>query len=527
MFHQPFSHRPSADWPRLLSKLNNYIPVRHRDVLTSDGRLRLRVLLSGATTCLLLLTVGGIATMNTGKMISVAGDHSVHMDQLASLEPASGAALEVIDAQHDPVAAERLAAAQKRLQRYKRDDEENTDTVAQASDEYAALAQMQTPAVENGPREDVLKIGKGDTLGGLLQRAGLDSQEAHNAVEAMKGHVDVRGLKVGQTVRVRYEENNDQQFASLQMDMDAIRSVSLTRDGGSDLGFKAATEEKEVLKKIEARRTEIENSLYGSALKAGLPRSIVAEAIRVYSYDVDFQRDVRRGDSIEVLYEQYETEDGHQVKTGDVLMARINVGGVIKTAYRYETKDGRVDFFTEDGKSLRKALMATPIDGARISSGFGMRKHPVLGYSKMHKGMDFAAPTGTPIFAAGDGTIEKAGRFSSYGNYVKIRHTGSTRTAYAHLSRFAKGITPGTRVKQGQVIGYVGTTGRSTGPHLHFEVIENGVQINPRKMKTQQGESLKGPELASFKEHMRKLDGQYAALTRSLKMAFAMPPAVN
>ena len=175
-------------------------------MLTTDGRLRLRVLLSGATTCLLLLTATGIATMNTGKMLSVADD-GVHMDQLASLEPASGAALEVIDAQHDPVAAERLAAAQKRLQRYKRDDEDNTDTVEQASDEYAALAEMQTPVVENGPREDVLKIGKGDTLGGLLQRAGLSSQDAHNAVEAMKGHYNPRDLKIGQTVRLRYDQD--------------------------------------------------------------------------------------------------------------------------------------------------------------------------------------------------------------------------------------------------------------------------------------------------------------------------------
>lgn len=530
MFHQPFSHRPSTNWPRLLSKLNSYVPVRHRDVLTRDGHLRLRVLLSGATTCLMLMTVTGITAMNTADMMSSPNNSSVRMDQLASIEPASGVALSVVDGQHDPVAAERLAAAQKRLQRYKREGDLDTDTVEQAQAEYTALAQAQTPvAVENGPREDVLKIGKGDTFGALLQRAGLSSVDAHNAVESMKGHYDPRALKVGQTVRLRYDQDADgaYQLASLQMDVDAIRSVNLTRDVSTETGFKAATEEKEVLKKIEARRTEIENSLYGSALKAGLPRSIVAEAIRVYSYDVDFQRDVRRGDSIEVLYEQYETEDGHQVKTGEVLMARINVGGVIKTAYRYETKDGRVDFFTEDGKSLRKAIMMTPIDGARISSGFGVRKHPVLGYTKMHKGMDFAAPTGTPIFAAGDGTVEKAGRFSSYGNYVRIRHTGSTKTAYAHMSRFAKGITPGTRVKQGQVIGYVGTTGRSTGPHLHFEVIENGVQVNPRNVKTQQGEPLKGTELAAFKEEIRKIDGQFAELTRSMKMAFAPQAAVN
>lgn len=523
-----FSPHSTPDWQALLNKLNGYVPVRHRHVLTREGHLRLRVLLSGATTAMLLLTAGGIATMNAADIVAHGTSHG-RMQQLASVEPASGAALEVVNGQHDPVAIERLAAAQKRLQRYKRDEE--TDTVAQASAEYAALATaaQEEIADPDAPHEEIIKIGKGDTFGEVLQRAGLSPVEVHNAAEVIKKHYDPRALKLGQTVRLRYDRAEDAagaQLASLAMEIDAVRSVNLSRDD-SALGFKAEIDEKEILRKVEARRADIETSLYGSALKAGLPRAVVADAIRVYSYDVDFQRDVRRGDSMEVLYEQYETEDGRQVKTGDILMARINVGGVVKTAYRYETKDGRVDFFTEDGKSMRKALMKTPIDGARISSGFGVRRHPVLGYTKMHKGMDFAAPTGTPIYAAGDGTIERAGRFSSYGNYVSIRHNGATKTAYAHMSRFAKGITPGTRVKQGQVIGYVGTTGRSTGPHLHFEVIENGVQVNPRNMKTQQGESLKGTELAHFKDQIRRIDSQFASLTRGMKMASVSQAAVN
>lgn len=522
MIHHRLSHKPTIGWQSLLSKLNFYVPLRHRDVLTRDGRLRLRYLLSGTTTCLLLLTGAGIATINTAEMIISSGD--ARMEELAALEPASGDVLEVIDGQHDPVAVERLAVAQKRMHRYKRDEE--TDTVAQASEEYASLSQAANRDAD-GSREDVFRIGKGDTLGGLLQRAGLSSVDAHNAVAAMKKHYDPRALKPGQVVRLRYDQaESGYQLASLQMDVDAVRSVSLQRTDDVD-GFKCVTQEKEILKKVAARRTEIQTSLYGSALKDGLPRSVVAEAIRVYSYDVDFQRDVRRGDSLEVLYEDYETEDGHQVKTGDILMARINVGGVVKTAYRYESKDGRVDFYTEDGKSMRKAIMMTPIDGARISSGFGMRRHPVLGYSKMHKGVDFAAPTGTPIYAAGDGTVEKAGRFSSYGNYVRIRHTGATKTAYAHMNRFAKGITPGVRVKQGQIIGYVGTTGRSTGPHLHFEVLNGNTPVNPRNVKTQQGEALKGSELAMFKDQIRKLDSQFSNLTRSMKMASASQAAVN
>lgn len=524
-----FSQPEFNPWQRLLCRLNGYVPVRHRDVLTREGKLRFRYVLSGVSTCLMLMTAGGIATMNAAEMVSQSRTGSGRMAQLAMIEPAAAplpSAIEELSPEHDVDAAERLAAAQKRLQRYKKAGE--TDTVASAAEEYASL--MQAPAEMDGPREETVEIGKGDTLGKLLQRAGLSSTDAHNAVAVMKEYYDPRNLKLGQKVHLRYDQNDQGggiQLASLRMDVDPVRSVSLERDPASEQGFKGSTVEKEVLKTFAARRTEIENSLYGSALKDGLPRAIVAEAIRVYSYDVDFQRDVRRGDSLEVLYEQYETEDGHQVKTGDILMARINVGGQSKVAYRYETKDGRTDFFTADGKSLRKAIMMTPIDGARISSGFGMRRHPVLGYSKMHKGMDFAAPTGTPIYAAGDGTVEKAGRFSSYGNYVRIRHTGATKTAYAHMNRFAKGVTPGVRVKQGQVIGYVGTTGRSTGPHLHFEVLENGVQVNPRNVKMQKGEPLKGTELASFKDHVRKLDDQFSDLTRSLKMASYEAPKVN
>lgn len=504
--------------------------VRQRDVLTREGRLRARyVLAGGVSACIMMASLGGVAASVLSSSIPSSSQQAM---QMAALAPAAGpasaaSALIIEDGAHDPVAVERLAAAQKRLQRYKRADQ--TDTVEHASQEYQSLAQAQTEELP-ATREDVIEIGKGDTLGGILQKkAGLSGAEAYNAVQAMREFYDPRHLKPGQKLMVRYDRDQEQggyQFASLRMDIDPVKSVSLEKTGAES--FSSAMQEKEVKKAVVARRAEIETSLYGSALKADFPRSVVADAIRIYSYDVDFQRDIRRGDSIEALYERYETEDGHVVKSGDVLMARINVGGIIKTAYRYESKDGTSDYYTEDGKSLRKAIMMTPIDGARISSGFGMRKHPVLGYSKMHKGVDFAAPTGTPIFAAGDGVIEKASRFSSYGNYVKIRHTGGMKTAYAHMSRYGKGITPGVRVKQGQIIGYVGTTGRSTGPHLHFEVMVDGVQVNPRNIKAQNGEPLKGAELAAFKEQVRRIESQYKNLTRTMEMASAdRIPAVN
>jgi len=201
------------------------------------------------------------------------------------------------------------------------------------------------------------------------------------------------------------------------------------------------------------------------------------------------------------------------------LFANIKTNGREKPIYRFEMDNGRVDYFGPDGTSIRKTLMKTPIDGARISSGFGYRRHPVLGYNKLHKGMDFAASTGTPIYAAGDGTVTYAARKGSYGNYISIRHNSKLGTAYAHLNKFKKGIRKGSVVKQGDVIGYVGTTGRSTGPHLHYEVLVNGVQVNPRSVKLPTGETLSGSELARFKSMVRSVDQEYASLTKGLKYA--------
>lgn len=527
MLHHRISKTVLRESHALVRRLG--LPVRQRDLLTREGNLRLRYVAAGSlSTVILLAGLSGMLGMTV--LSSSLPSSAPQASQMAALAPAAGsqtsvAALIVEEGARDPVAVERMAAGQKRLQRYKR--AEQTDKVEQASQEYESLAESKDAELPLS-REDVIEIGKGDTLGGVLQKAGLSGTDSHNAVQAMREHYDPRHLKPGQKLHLRFdrdEQNSGYQFASLRMDIDPVKTVNLQKTGAET--FASSLQEKEVKKAVVARHTEIETSLYGSALKADFPRAIVADAIRIYSYDIDFQRDLRRGDSIEVLYERYETEDGHVVKTGDVLMARINVGGIIKTAYLYESKDGRTDYFTEDGKSLRKAIMMTPIDGARISSGFGMRKHPVLGYSKMHRGVDFAAPTGTPIFAAGDGVVEKASRFSSYGNYVRIRHTGGMKTAYAHMSRYGKGITPGVRVKQGQIIGYVGTTGRSTGPHLHFEVLVNGAAINPRNIKVEKGEPLQGSDLAAFKEQVRRLDNQYRGLTRTLEMASARIPAVN
>lgn len=277
--------------------------------------------------------------------------------------------------------------------------------------------------------------------------------------------------------------------------------------------------EKELFPKLYARKTRIETSLYGSAARANIPSAVIAEMIRIYSWNIDFQRDIRSGDKIEVLYEAFETEDGEFARYGNVLFASLNVGNRDYPIYRFEMDDGRVDYFEPDGISIRKTLMKTPVDGARISSGFGMRKHPVMGYSKMHKGMDFAAPTGTPIYAAGDGVVERAGRNGSFGNYVRIRHNSKLKTAYAHLHRIKSSVSKGSRVRQGQIIGYVGTTGRSTGPHLHYEVLLNGEQVNPRSVNLPTGEQLAGQQLKRFKLQQGQTHQQYVSLGQGLKFA--------
>src|SRR5581483_1646245 len=239
----------------------------------------------------------------------------------------------------------------------------------------------------------------------------------------------------------------------------------------------------------------------------GLPVGLIGDLIKALSYDVDFQRDIHQGDSFEVMYERYDNENGDLAKSGRLLYASLMLGGKPKSIYYYE-RDGDGEYYTPDGVAVRKSLLKTPVDGAKITSGYGMRVNPILGYSMMHQGVDFGAPIGTPIFAAGNGTIEEIGEKNGYGNYIKLRHNSSYETAYAHISRFASGMKRGTKVKQGQVIAYVGETGRATGPHLHFEVLINGQHVNPSTVKTVAADKLAGTDLKAFRAQVASIDRQ-------------------
>jgi murein DD-endopeptidase MepM/ murein hydrolase activator NlpD len=252
---------------------------------------------------------------------------------------------------------------------------------------------------------------------------------------------------------------------------------------------------------------QVETSLYASALELGATDREIEALADAFAYDVDFQRDVQPGDHFELVFERYYDDEGNTVRTGDLLFVSLETRRGVRNFYAFMAPgDSRLDWYDADGKSARRFLMKTPINGARLSSGFGMRRHPILGYSRMHRGTDFAAPSGTPILAAGEGTVVSAGPYGGYGNYIRIRHANGYETAYAHLSRYARGVRSGTRVRQGQVIGYVGTTGRSTGPHLHYEVSLRGRQVNPMSLRVATGRTLSGRALELFTIERDRID---------------------
>jgi murein DD-endopeptidase MepM/ murein hydrolase activator NlpD len=382
----------------------------------------------------------------------------------------------------------------------------------------ARLAKAALPLRQRSTEQ--VTVRRGDTLIDILNRAGIAQAEAHAAVQSLRTVYDPRHLRAGQELLIRAEDESagTRRLIGLDFDLDFDHAVRVTR--GADGRYATAKVDRPQRRDLVHRAGIIDDSLYVSAERAALPHEVIIGLIKLFSWDVDFQRDVRRGDQFETLFEVVSLEDGSaDVRGGELLYAALSIDGRLFEGYRFELPDGRVAYFDRSGKSLRKFLMRTPIDGARLSSGFGMRRHPILGYTLMHKGVDFAAPTGTPIYAAGDGRVEVAKRNGGYGKYVRIRHTGEYSTAYAHMSRFAKGIAPGRRVRQGQVIGYIGTTGRSTGPHLHYEVLRDNAQINPLKIKQAANQQLAGADLERFRAEVARIDRLRADPPRGTQLA--------
>lgn len=371
------------------------------------------------------------------------------------------------------------------------------------------------------PIERHVKVGSGDTLMDVLMRAGVEVADATLAIDALKDVFNPRALKAGQKVSVTFEKPDHGfgigGFHKISLNADPIREVMAKR--GDDGGFEGIEAKRQVSRQIAHSSGAIKSSLFESAQNAGIPVPIIIAMIKALSYDVDFQRDIQAGDSFDVMFEGFYDTKGKLVRHGEMLFAGINLGGRPIAMYRHETSGGSVEYFNDKGESIKKALLKTPVDGAKITSGFGLRNHPILGFTKMHKGVDFGVPTGTPIQAAGDGMVEMAGLNGAYGNYVRIRHGNNYGTAYAHMSRIAPGIKAGKPITQGQIIGFVGTTGRSTGPHLHYEVLAGNAQVNPLSVKMPTNVKLAGRDMDRFRLSKRETDTLLAKIPPATRIA--------
>ena len=356
-----------------------------------------------------------------------------------------------------------------------------------------------------------VEVNRNETLSGVLQDQGIDIVEVALAVEQINDVFDLRTLRAGQEIILELEElrsniETEEQAPrhlkkiSFQPSIDQIVNLDVNDKGD----FVASVEKIALDDTFIKAKGKIENSFYESMIRAGVTDNVTLQLIAALSFVVDFQRDIQPGNKFEVLYQAY-TKDSEIIKGRIPAYVKLQMKGETVEIYVVENADGSLAYYHGNGENVKKGLLRTPINGARISSGFGNRIHPVLGYSKMHTGVDFAAPTGTPIYAAGDGKIVRIGPFSTYGNYVKVFHNNTYQTAYAHISRFANGMRVGSQVRQGQVIAYVGMTGRATGPHLHFEVLKFGKQINPINAKFNIIRKLQGSQLAAFNTRKAKI----------------------
>ena len=347
------------------------------------------------------------------------------------------------------------------------------------------------------------KIKPGETFDKILESYLIEKTEIVKIKKSLQKKTNLNKLNTRQIIQFTLDKTNNK-IKEFSFQISNTQKINLTRDITNDL-FNERILSIKLNKNIIYKENIILQSLYKAANDENIPANIIIEFAGIYGFQVDFQRDIRKQDKFQIMYELFLNDKNEIVETGEILFANLKLSGQDNNLYYFD-KEGSEGHYDKNGKSVKKALMKTPINGARLSSPFGMRKHPIDGYNKMHRGTDFAAPTGTPIMASGDGIVKKAGWCGGGGNCVKIKHNSTYQTIYAHMSKFARGIKPGVRVKQGQTIGYVGSTGKSTGPHLHYEVIVNGKKVNSQKLKLPSGKILKGNERKLFETKKIKLD---------------------
>ena len=348
------------------------------------------------------------------------------------------------------------------------------------------------------------KISSSETFDKILNNYSIPNEEINQIKKKLNSDYNINNLEPNLEIKITIDQSNNKKITSFLFPVSRTEKIQLTRNLDNNL-FEKKTIITNLNKKIIFKEGKITQSLYKTAIDLKVQPNVIIEFARIYGFQVDFQRDIRKNDNFQIMYEVFEDDDGKIFETGNIIFADLKLSGKNNALYYFEKK-GSEGHYDENGKSVEKALMKTPINGARLSSAFGMRKHPIDGFNKMHRGTDFAAPMGTPIMASGSGLITRARWCGGGGNCIKIKHNSTYETIYAHMKNFARGIKEGIRVKQGQIIGYVGSTGKSTGPHLHYEVVVNGKKVNSQKLKLPSGKTLKGKEREIFEVEKIKLD---------------------
>ena len=403
------------------------------------------------------------------------------------------------------------ALALNQIKSYAKTKENNFNSFLE-SNEFSNIKESVFENIKSPYKEYNYTVKNNDTLEKVLKNFNINSTEINNLIsEIVKKKLT--NISPGAQIQVvTKEEKTNKKIISLFYTIDAITSVEVKRNKDE---FDVSKIILELNRKEIVLSNTIKKNLYSAAVEVGIEPNIIVEFANMYGFEVDFQRDIRRGDKFEIYYEQYTDENNIVRNTGKIIYASMFVNNKELSLYnfKFNNKDG---YYDVDGKSVIKTLMKTPINGARLSSSFGLRKHPILGYNKLHQGTDFAAPKGTPIMASGSGIVQRAQKYKGYGNFVAIRHNSTYVTAYGHMSKYGRGIKKGVRVNQGQIIGYVGSTGMSTGPHLHYEVIKNGKRINSQRLKLPTGKILNNEARNKFEIERIKIDVKLAQLRKNI-----------
>ena len=400
-------------------------------------------------------------------------------------------------------------AASNLVENKNQNESKNFESVINTRD-FSNLSEFFISKINSPYKEIKYLIKNNDSVEKILKKLDINSNDIKIISNKLKKE-KLTNIYAGRKLSVVVKKLDDNSNALINLLYPISNTISVEiRKSQNDFIVK-----KNILKLYKKEvviKSEIKKNLYSSAVSSGIEANIIVEFARIFGFEVDFQRDIRKGDWFEILYERFEDDNNKVQDTGKIIYASMFVNGDEINLYNFKDNDNDIGFYDIKGKSIVKSLMKTPINGARLSSSYGMRKHPILGYNKMHRGTDFAAPSGTPIMASGSGTVTRARWCGGGGNCVKIKHNSTYETIYAHMKAFARGIKEGKKVKQGQIIGYVGSTGMSTGPHLHYEVVVNGKKVNSQKLKLPSGKILKGKLREDFELERIKIDLKLSAL---------------